>query len=126
MKRYNEFPTGVTSRTHVVNKMINIPALYWVDMGGIKTQWWMTKDHSNAIKKLSVDEMKNTMLYGKVLHKGKSNCYEVALMIYESNDEVSIMIHAKPKQEKLQNAVGTEKPRQFPTCVHIPYYKTKK
>ena len=94
MNRYNELPTGVTSRTHVINKMINIPALYWGDMGGIKTQWWMTKDHSNAIKKLSVDEMKNAMLYGKVLQKGKSNCYEVALMIYESNDEVS-MIHAK-------------------------------
>ena len=94
MKRYNELPTGVTSRTHVINKMINIPALYWGDIGGIKTQWWMTKDNSNAIKKLSVDEMKNAMLYGKVLQKGKSNCYEVALMIYESNDEVS-MIHAK-------------------------------
>ena len=93
LDRYNSIPEGFTSRSKIVNKMVAIPAIYW---GGIeslkKDKWWKTPVHTKELRKLTLSEIENALLIGKVIQSGKKGCWEVALIC--AKNEVS-MIYGK-------------------------------
>ena len=73
--------------------MVAIPAIYW---GGIDTlredKWWKTPIHTEELQKPTLGEIEKALLIGKVIHSGKKNCWEVALIC--AKNELS-MIHGK-------------------------------
>ena len=85
LDQYNEIPEGFTSRSQIVDKLVNIPATYWgkidTESRDVSKMWWKTEIYNKALNDLTPDEMVRTILYGKVLQKApRSQCYEVVLM----------------------------------------------
>ena len=90
--RYKLIPDSFNSRTPVIDKLVNIPATYWgeIESKDEKKMWWKTNTYDKPLNKLTPDQMKRTILYGKVLQKAKTqSCYEVILM--NAKDEISMI-----------------------------------
>ena len=137
MDLYSEIPPRYNSRTQVVDKIVNIPAEYWGEIGVKKDEmWWKSEIHDEELQKLSADEMKCCLLYGKVIQKtSRNNCYEVVLM---SALEEVCMIHAKDvrkflyddgaggkKKGSAQSSKGKRKERDGSSTVSVSNKKGK-
>ena len=86
-----KIPDGFTSKSKVKGKIVMIPALYWGGEEGLKEdRWWKTKEYVQELRKLSYDDIKKTLLIGKVLGKGEKNCWEVSLIC--AKNEIALII----------------------------------
>ena len=89
--RCMNIPDGFTSKSKVKGKIVMIPALYWGGEEGLKEdRWWKSKEYVQELRKLSYDDIKKTLLIGKVLGKGEKNCWEVSLIC--AKNEIALII----------------------------------
>ena len=98
--------------------MVAIPAIYW---GGIeslkKDKQWKTPVHTKELRKLTLSEIENALLIGKVIQSGKKGCWEVALIC--AKNEVS-MIYGKDIRNFLYAPDDNSNPKkQQQSCYHL-------
>ena len=97
-------PSDLSSKTRLKGKLVTIPAMYWGEED-IKTGWWRGRKYHKDIQKLSDDEIKRTVLFGKVTGF-QSSCYIVELMVNALDDEANMV-----KADVIRNYLYVEKKR---------------
>ena len=89
LEKYSDLPTGIsTKERNIIGRTVNIPAVYW-GHDDIETEWWKAPCYEESLRMLSKEQMKGTVLIGKVFNKTKPNSYDVAFLSCSTTDYLS-------------------------------------